>query len=162
MMTEDSVDKLREAAEAAEAIAPSPWLVRPQEFDDWGIIRQSAVNRDGFQPIVTRVLASSDDRLDQDTMSVHRKNKTDPYDEVSHFIALANPQAVTELLDERDALRARVEELEAALEPFAKLANSEHYSTLARGDGIDDWPVSYTKGLRLGDLRRARYYYGRG
>tara|TARA_Y100000310_G_scaffold96992_1_gene94664 strand:+ start:644 stop:1219 length:576 start_codon:yes stop_codon:yes gene_type:complete len=56
---------------------------------------------------------------------------------------------------ELSATRSQLEEAKAALKPFQKLANSEHYSTLALGEGIDHWPVEYTKGLTLGDLRRA-------
>jgi hypothetical protein len=100
-----NTDELKRLAEAADKVAPSPWLVRPQEYDDWGIIRQSEKSDAGFQPIVAKVLASPDDRLDQDAMSAHRSNGTDPYEAVSQHIAAANPSAILSLIEEVEGLR---------------------------------------------------------
>tara|TARA_R110002020_G_scaffold466582_1_gene689222 strand:+ start:65 stop:661 length:597 start_codon:yes stop_codon:yes gene_type:complete len=100
--------QLREAAEAAEAIAPSPWLLRPDKHDDWGVIRQGVETEDGFRWVVAQVRASKDDTFDQNVMAEHRRNGTDPHQEVADFIAAANPSTVLGLLDEIDHLNRMV------------------------------------------------------
>jgi hypothetical protein len=54
------------------------------------------------------------------------------------------------------SLSARLREVEGALEPFAKEAETEGNVRLSLGSDIDHWPLGSPNGLTLGDLRRAR------
>ena len=72
------------------------------------------------------------------------------------------PGAVLDLIERLETAEADNDRLREALKPFAKLANCEHYSTLALGADMDDWPVKYTEGLTLGDLRNASRALGGG
>jgi len=52
-------------------------LYRPQKYDDWGWLRSSQANEDGFHPIVAEVRAGrnlTDAELDE-----HRRVGADPY-----------------------------------------------------------------------------------
>ncbi len=66
---------------------PGPWLYRPSEDDDWGIVRT--------QPDVGRFLggiicqARDPDAADPLTLAKHRESKTDPWEANARLIAAA-------------------------------------------------------------------------
>lgn len=64
-------------------------------------------------------------------------------------------RAYAELVAERDELRARVEELEAGMAPFAlEAARRSWVTSLSAKSGMDDMNIGGS-GLTNGDLRRA-------
>ena len=66
---------------------PGPWAYRPQEHDDWGIVRTTVVNEAGWRPIVAR--ASYVDSPTDEELGAHRRNKTDPAEANARLIAAA-------------------------------------------------------------------------
>ena len=62
-----------------------PWEYRPEEWDDWGIVR-AAPDSEGRRWIIcqARYPYSTDDELAE-----HRRNKTDPWEGVARVIAAA-------------------------------------------------------------------------
>lgn len=64
---------------------PLPWAYRPQEHDDWGIIRMSGRDEDGFMRVVCRVnyVASPEE------LSAHRMAGTDPAGQDAAYIVTA-------------------------------------------------------------------------
>lgn len=64
---------------------PLPWAYRPQEHDDWGIIRMSGRDEDGFMRVVCRVnyVASPEE------LSAHRMAGTDPAGQDAAYIVHA-------------------------------------------------------------------------
>ena len=71
---------------------PLPWSVRPQELDDWGIIRGS----NGHLACIARQPVYNDD----ESLNEHRKNKTDP----SHANAALIVRAVNSFEPMKEAL----------------------------------------------------------
>lgn len=115
---------------AAEAATPGPWThvhylsgTQNVEFPgSRGVCVVDQVKDAGKIDVATSVHCLPQRHVEVD----HRpEDKGREYDEQRHangrYIALANPQAILTLLDERDALTARVEALEKALKPFVEL-----------------------------------------
>lgn len=77
-MTDFSADKLRALDEAA---TPGPWAYRPDEFDDWGVVKAPPQRPDGFEYDLSFVLAQFRDPAATDpiTQHEHRAAKTDPW-----------------------------------------------------------------------------------
>ena len=61
---------------------PAPWLYRPKEHDDWGMIRGGP---EGF-PLAKALGARM---ADEDELNEHRRNGTDPYEADALLIAAA-------------------------------------------------------------------------
>lgn len=61
---------------------PGPWLYRPNELDDWGMIRGGP---EGF-PLAKALGARM---ADEDELNEHRRNGTDPYEADARLIAAA-------------------------------------------------------------------------
>ncbi len=68
------------------------WVYRPQELDDWGVVRDSS----GF--IVARAI---DPCVSDADINAHRAAKTDPYESYGRLIAAA-PELVDALKEARD------------------------------------------------------------
>lgn len=109
---------------AAEAATPGPWFATDGVV--WEIIQPT---------------------YDSGTPEQSKIADTNPQD--AAYIAAANPQAILALLDERDALTARVVALEKALKPFAD------ESTRYEPDEGDDKDTAWDSLFEIGDLRRA-------
>jgi hypothetical protein len=99
----------------AAAASPGPWY----QFDHGGKIDDTRYYGEGYAGAVWGpkgpgygIITMSREDFDTD-----RENAA--------YIAAANPQAILALLDERDALTARVAELEAALNEAALYAGKE-------------------------------------
>jgi hypothetical protein len=91
---------------------PTPWVYRPRDYDDWGWIR----GPDG----VLAATARSACEYDADE---HRRNGTDPFE--------ANAAIIVEAVNSHASLKARIQELEAALqvaqELFAIVVNPQDH-----------------------------------
>lgn len=99
------VERLRVALEKASAL---PWAYRPQEHDDWGVIRGREKTEWGSLPMVARGHYNEYTTDDDE----HRRNKTDPF--------APNSLLIVEVVNALPSLLARIEALEAALKPFAE------------------------------------------
>ena len=71
----------------AEKATAGPWAHRPQEYDDWGVIRMAERDQDGFMRHVCKcAYVASPEELCE-----HRRNGTDPAgDTASLIVALRN------------------------------------------------------------------------
>ncbi|HEX8555249.1 MAG TPA: hypothetical protein VF695_11125 [Sphingomonas sp.] len=90
-------DKAR-LAELLAMATPGPWAYRPQQFDDWGVIR-TTVGNDGWFPLVAQARNLSDA-----DPSEHRRDKTDPAGPNAQLIVAA-VNALPNLLAENAALK---------------------------------------------------------
>ena len=115
----------RDALRARLAALPiGPWRYRPHAFDDWGLVR------DGLdQPLLS--VRASRTRFSEADLNVHRVAKTDPVEDVASFCAAA-PDLVVDLLDQIDALTARLSSYEAS-------DNAEDASTPPLGARVGLW-----------------------
>jgi hypothetical protein len=86
-------------------------LYRPNEFDDWGMIR----NADGSMYASVRRPEAFEGEFDQ-----CRSEKTDPFADLASMIVSHG-----HLIEERDRLREENERLRAALKPFAAVAKHD-------------------------------------
>ena len=64
---------------------PGPWVYRPEEFDDWGVVRGSDVG-DGW---ATYICQAKDQRVDEAGENEARRNGIDPWESNAHLIAAA-------------------------------------------------------------------------
>lgn len=101
-----TADDLRKMRERCDAATEGPWLYRPYEFDDWGMVR---ISHQSEPWIVANARAGGQTDLDQ-----HRRHGLDPYRHNGEFIARARTD-MPRLLDEVAALRAENERLLALL-----------------------------------------------
>lgn len=62
-----------------------PWLYRPQEYDDWGIVRAAALDENGYQ----RVICQANHVTDPTELCAHMVNGTDPAEANARLIASA-------------------------------------------------------------------------
>ena len=72
---------------------PGPWHYRPDEFDDWGVVKA-----DRF----TICQARAWDALDEDVLNQHRRAGTDPWEANARLIAAAPSlyEALDQILDD--------------------------------------------------------------
>jgi hypothetical protein len=105
--------------------APTPWLIKPLSYDDWGWVRDANGR--------LACLARGADDKDPDQ---HRRDKTDPYQANAAFIVEAvnsHERLKADLDASRDVVKmlegevrdnaARLESARKALEPFAAFAD---------------------------------------
>ena len=87
--THDLQDLISEIDALFEKATDGPWAYRPQEFDDWGVIRATKPDRDGICFITAN---ARDGRFaTEEEFSEHRRNGTDPYGPNAELIvALVN------------------------------------------------------------------------
>ena len=123
-----------------ERASPLPWAYRPQEFDDWGVIRGPDTDSTigPYKPVVATARDGKTGDIDLDE---HRRNKTDPYG--------PNAELIVAAVNSLPSLLARIRELEAGIKPFASYYDSE----CAYSESDD---VRIFGELRIGDFRRAR------
>lgn len=122
MLTPDELSAIKARYEAA---TPGEWKYRPQEFDDWGVIRAGAGH------VVAK--ARGDAPLSSDAASLARDMGIDPY---GHN-ALSIIAARTDI----PALLAHIEGLEAALRSAIEVAD----------EARDEWDAA-PSGTRAGKL----------
>lgn len=93
---------------AGEA-TPGPWAYRPDQYDDWGVVKSPPERPDGFEYDLRCVLAQFRDpkALDDETLSAHRAAKTDPW--------AANAQLVVTLRNNLPAILGALREREAVV-----------------------------------------------
>ena len=68
------------------AFTSGPWTYRTGEYDDWGTVR-AAPDKDGRSGIICQ--ARDPYKLDQETLSQHRRTKTDPWEANARLISAA-------------------------------------------------------------------------
>ncbi len=124
-MTTDTLRKL------AEAATPGPWR---KDLGDGNEMRFVSVDDANGVPIVMM-----DDFLEENGWTLDQSS--------IDFIAAANPTAVIALLDEIDALQAKVKRQAEALKPFASKYRPEM-------NWSDDMKIAGTP-FTYGDFRRA-------
>jgi TRAP-type mannitol/chloroaromatic compound transport system substrate-binding protein len=131
---------------AAEAATPGPW--KTHLIDDTTIVSDRV-------DVATTCDSSNVERSDSYNNDFERMEADAAY------IAAANPQAILALLDERDALTARVAALEAenkklreTLKPFAEEAQKYKPDEHDKDTAWDSLPT-------IGDLRQAALVGGK-
>lgn len=117
----DLVERLRALDSAA---TPGPWAYRPDEYDDWGVVKAPPRRPEGFEYDLRCVLAKFRDpaALDDATLDAHRRAKTDPWRgnaELVTFLRNAVPEIIA-MAEDAARLRAHCEAMACALAPFAK------------------------------------------
>lgn len=93
-----------------EGATEGPWAYRPDEFDDWGVVR-SAPDNEGRRWVVCQArlpYKGSDD------LNAHRRAGTDPYEADARLIVAA-VNALPSHLDRIEALEAALGRLVAAV-----------------------------------------------
>lgn len=103
--------RIDELAEKREKATAGEWVVRPHDFDDWGMVRAKF---DGERPW-TVALARAGRFTFEDELNEHRKNGTDPYEANAAFIAAAANDAVPLLLECQEQIADLSEKLEKAI-----------------------------------------------
>lgn len=80
-MTQPTAELLQAIKGLAEKATKGPWAYRPDEYDDWGIVKSPPFRPEGFDYDLRCVLARfrDPDALDDEILSRHRKAKTDPW-----------------------------------------------------------------------------------
>ena len=94
--------KLSERLSAlAEKATKGPWAYRPQEYDDWGVIR-TTVEFDGLHPVT--VCARYDGDASDEGLAKHRRDGTDPCgNNAALIVELVNAlPAIISALQEKD------------------------------------------------------------
>lgn len=149
-MTDDELRKLMEKA------TPGPWSYRSQEYDDWGVVRGKRTDQDCWAPFVCQ---ARDSRVDDIGENAARREGRDPWEANARLIAAAPDLAKDRIRLEAEnaALRAEVERLREALEPFATCLSRytfpEHQIILLSEDN--------PKGRRLTHLLPEHFYRAR-
>lgn len=78
----------------------APWTYRPQELDDWGIVR------DADNAVVCQAAGR---QITEDDKNQHRRDGTDPYEHRARLIAAA-PEMLSVLVDIRDYFDQHISE----------------------------------------------------
>lgn len=87
---------------------PGPWLYRPKEYDDWGIVRVAGIDEDGWQ----RIICQASYFADPDELCAHRANGTDPAEANARLIAAA-PELLEIAQEANNALNAMAAQVDA-------------------------------------------------
>src|SRR5574343_560425 len=102
------------------AATEGPWEYRPDEFDEWGVVKSPPREVGNYEPplILRTVLAQmrDDRRLDEDTLNEHRRAGTDPWEANARLVVFLrnNAQHYLSLMDEVERLRGVMREYFAA------------------------------------------------
>lgn len=67
---------------------PGPWSYRPDEYDDWGIVRAPVTEQGRFRGGII-CQAKNPEALDELTLGKHREAGTDPWEANARLIAAA-------------------------------------------------------------------------
>lgn len=112
---------------------PTPWAYRPQEYDDWGVIRTTVANADGWHPVVA--VARYVGEPSEADLNEHRRNKTDPSYANAAFIvhAVNNHAGLVDALREVQAFLGTVRQ---AI-PDVSAARAVIVAALARSDASE-------------------------
>jgi hypothetical protein len=102
-MTPSELQAIRERAESA---TPGPWRVRPDEYDDWGVVK-AFLPEDGTIYVAR---AGAGRYVPSHEISQHRLKGTDPYQHNADFIAHARAD-IPALLAEIERLQGIVDYL---------------------------------------------------
>lgn len=98
--------QLREAGEKA---TPGAWAYRPDEYDDWGLVKGPLREFGNYEPpfIMRGVIGQfrDPDARDEDTLNAHRRAGTDPWQ--------ANAALIVLLRNNLDTIIAALEAQEA-------------------------------------------------
>lgn len=86
-----------------------PWLYRPHQYDDWGVVRAE------YELGWIVLQASAGRRLTDEEAAQHRAAKTDPYGPNAQLI-IAMHAALPALLDEVDRMRDLVQHMLGAID----------------------------------------------
>lgn len=108
---------------------PLPWSIRPQELDDWGVVRGSNGN--------ISCLARSPEYFDDDTLNEHRKNKTDP--------TLANAALIVRAVNSYNDLVKALEASNAFHDEEPAAGKLAHFERMKRGERIHEMRVAALK-----------------
>jgi hypothetical protein len=113
-------EQLEGLLERASAL---PSAYRPQEFDDWGVIRGPDTDSTigPYKPVVATARDGKTGDIDLDE---HRRNKTDPYG--------PNAELIVAAVNSLPSLLARIREMEKALEGVLPYVEAERLAELAR------------------------------
>lgn len=96
------------------AATEGPWAYRPDEFDDWGVVKSPPREVGNYEPplILRTVLAQmrDDRRLDEETLSEHRRAGTDPWEANARLVVFLrnSAQHYLSLMDEVERLRGEL------------------------------------------------------
>lgn len=149
-MTTIPPDQIKDLLRLCEAATPGPWRYRPDQYDDWGIVRAPRDTELGSNPIIANVRSAKYE--DAATLGNHRRNGTDPYEANAKFVAAART-ALPALLQERAGLVERIERLEKAL--GRTMVGGNHLANILLGklggDFHGKYPATLTpdEGLQL-------------
>lgn len=66
-----------------EAASAGPWAYRPQEEDDWGMLRSAVLPSRGYAPVAMVARANP---IDGRSLDQHREAGTDPYEANGVFV----------------------------------------------------------------------------
>lgn len=92
-------DLVRRARDFLVGVSKGPWAYRPQEFDDWGYVRQADPDADGWRHFICQVKSPM---LSDDGLNDCRKRGIDPWGRDAKFIA-----------ESRDLIPAMADRIEA-------------------------------------------------
>ena len=102
---------------------PGPWLYRPKEYDDWGIVRASERCEFGFQ----RVICKANYVASPEELTQHRVDGTDPAEANARLIAAAPEllEALENLTDNITAAFPSMENLGPIITARAAIAKAK-------------------------------------
>lgn len=134
----DLVERLRELDAAA---TPGPWAYRPDDMDDWGIVKSPRQPVDGFEGGLRCCLAQfrHPEALDEEVLNAHRRAKTDPWQGNAELVTFLR-NAVPDIL----GMAAEITRLRADSERLQKIESQMD------GGRFDEWPTATFAGqLRM-------------
>ncbi|MDJ0922082.1 MAG: hypothetical protein QNI84_13225 [Henriciella sp.] len=114
-----------------EKATRTPWAVRPQEHDDWGIIRPVEPDDKGLRLSVAQARAVG--LLSDEQLNEHRQRGTDPYGPNANLIVeLVNAWPLIRQALMSGELRAFAEKIVALEDRAEELVNRYHEAGLTK------------------------------
>jgi hypothetical protein len=120
---------------SGSAVVPGtalPWTYRPEEHDDWGVIRTTVATDDGWYPIVTQ--ARYDGTPTEDDLARHRRQGTDPAAQNARYIVHA-ANLYPELLAALEKIETNARQMAAGNDGMWRVCADEAASAIARARG---------------------------